>query len=64
MQDIDPKNGNMDNAKNINSRDRENLNKYLGRLKDDLEGVTIESKFNDSADVIVERWQRLAGIAK
>jgi len=62
MQNIDPA-GNMDKAKNINSEMRKDLKTYLGRLLNDLEGVKIESKFNEN-DIILENWQRLAGIIK
>lgn len=62
MQNIDPA-GNMDKAKNINSAMRRDLKTYLGRLLNDLEGVKIESKFNEN-DIILENWQRLAGIIK
>jgi hypothetical protein len=60
LKEIDPS-GNLDKAEKINSDKRKNLMRYLGRLQDELKGVKLESKSNDN-EIILERWQRLAGL--
>lgn len=60
MAGIDPK-GNLDKPENINKVDRGQLMRHLGKLQDDLKGVKIESKSSEN-EVILERWQRLAGL--
>jgi len=60
LQEIEPS-GNLDKAEKINSDKRKNLMRYLGRLQDELKGVKLESKSNDN-EIILERWQRLAGL--
>jgi hypothetical protein len=44
-----------------NSANRKNFMTDLQKLADELKGVKLESNSNDN-DVILERWQRLAGL--
>jgi hypothetical protein len=47
--------------KKLGGKDQADLMKKLAAAQDALKGVKLEGKLNDE-DVIVERWQRMAGI--